>query len=81
MISIIIKKSKKSLIVYIFLWIPLIIFNSTCADNKIESMCEDPIEESHLGLQWLSSGLLGQHLAIDFWHLQEPMSEQLLMDT
>jgi murein DD-endopeptidase MepM/ murein hydrolase activator NlpD len=29
-------------------------------------MCEDPIDESHRGLQWLSSGPLGQHLAIDF---------------
>jgi len=29
-------------------------------------MCEDPIDENHLGLQWLTSGLLGQHLAIDF---------------
>jgi len=27
-------------------------------------MCEDPIDESHLGLQWFSKGLLGQHLAI-----------------
>ncbi len=52
--------------VYIFLWIPFILFISGCADNKVESMCEDPIDESHLGLQWLSSGSLGQHLAIDF---------------
>ncbi len=60
------KKSKKRLMVYIFLWIQFIIFNSTCADNIVESMCADPIEESHLGLQWFSKGLLGQHLAIDF---------------
>jgi len=66
MISIITKKSKKRLIIYIFLWISFILFISGCADNKVESMCEDPIEESNLGLQWFSKGLLGQHLAIDF---------------
>jgi len=66
MISVITKKSNKHLMVYIFLWIPFIIFNSGCTDDKIESMCEDPIDERHLGLQWLSSGPLGQHLAIDF---------------
>ena len=81
MISIITKKSKKRLMVYIFLWIPFILFISGCADNKVESICEDPIDESHLGLQWLSSGSLGQHLAIDFWHLQELRLEQLPMDT
>ncbi len=64
--SIKIKRPTKRLIVFILLWIPFIIFNSKCTDNKIESMCKDPIDESHRGLQWLSSGPLGQHLAIDF---------------
>jgi len=31
-----------------------------------ESSCTDPIDEDHRGLQWLSTGPLGQHLAIDF---------------
>jgi len=37
-----------------------------CADGIRRSTCEDPINERHRGLQWLSSGSLGQHLAIDF---------------
>jgi len=33
---------------------------------NIESTCKDPIDESHRGLQWLSLGPLGQHVAIDY---------------
>ena len=51
---------KKRLMVYIFLWIPFILFIFGCADNKIESMREDTIDETQLGLQWFSKGLLGK---------------------
>ena len=44
----------------------LICFNTGCADKTIDSICENPIDENHLGLNWLSSGPLGQHLAIDY---------------
>jgi hypothetical protein len=37
-----------------------------CQGGRIESTCADPIDERHRGLQWLSAGPLGQHLAVDF---------------
>jgi murein DD-endopeptidase MepM/ murein hydrolase activator NlpD len=37
-----------------------------CTDGQRKSACRDPIDEKHRGLQWLSRGPLGQHLAIDF---------------
>ena len=57
--------TKKHTTICIILGI-LIFYYAGCADKKTESLCEDPIDENHLGLQWLSSGPLGQHLAIDY---------------
>ena len=36
-----------------------------CGDHDVPSTCLDPIDERHRGLEWLSTGLMGQHLAID----------------
>ena len=50
----------------LLLWATIMLFNAGCAQNEAESTCFDPIDETHRGLQWLSSAPLGQHLAIDF---------------
>ncbi|MFC2171359.1 hypothetical protein ACFLU6_01855 [Acidobacteriota bacterium] len=50
----------------IFLLMLLLMSTSICTTNRKESICKDPIDEDHRGLQWLSKGPLGQHLAIDF---------------
>ena len=60
------KKLTKYLIIVMLLWISFVFLFSGCTDSKIENMCKDPIDENHRGLQWLSSGPLGMHLAIDF---------------
>ncbi len=46
--------------------ITIILLLSGCTDRWEDSKCKDPIDENHRGLLWLSSGPLGQHLAIDF---------------
>ncbi|MCP4683521.1 MAG: M23 family metallopeptidase [Desulfobacterales bacterium] len=42
------------------------LFCTNCSEKMPESTCANPIDARHRGLQWLSSGPLGQHLAIDF---------------
>lgn len=49
-----------------FLWLSLLILVAGCSADKTEGVCADPIDERHLGLQWFSTGPLGQHLAIDY---------------
>jgi murein DD-endopeptidase MepM/ murein hydrolase activator NlpD len=48
----------------VLLWVCL--GTAGCRGGRIESTCADPVDERHRGLQWLSTGPLGQHLAVDF---------------
>ncbi len=58
------RRHLKGLAIFSFLWAWFGF--AACSRGQIESVCLDPIDERHPGLQWLSSGPLGQHLAIDF---------------
>lgn len=58
--------TKKRFVIFILPWLLVISFNFSCTESNIEGMCADPIDENHRGLQWLSMGPLGRHLAIDF---------------